>query len=204
MRIILLTISIIAFSALATAQENEKKTKEAKPKVQIAVEDDHDARIQMLQNEIKDTERRLKEMHTAIVPKDELARSIHQTKIAELEFHKKWKQKELSVARSEKAGNDVSGLRGEADAFKERYTAMRDKRVQLEKEAAAKKAEMGDETPIDNTKLNMQMSKLKDEMQMKKKALNREQNSPNPDAERIAQLKGEIEALQRQVDELKE
>lgn len=202
MRIILLTFSMLTLSLHALAQE--KKVKELNPNVEVNLVDDHDARIQMLQNEITDTKRRLNEMNTAIVPKNELDRSIYKAKISELEFLHKWKQKELRLAQSEKAGNDISGLRGEVKALKERYTAMRDNRLELENDAAAKKAEIDDEKPAQNAKLKMQRTKLKDEIQLKKYKLKREENSATTDTERIVQLKGEIEALQRQVDELKE
>ncbi len=202
MRPIFLTISLICFSLLAVAQEN--KEKQSKADVQITVEDDHDARIKMLQSEIKDIQRRLKELNTAMAPKDEKDRAIYRSRKTELEFHKKWTEKQLSIAQAEAQGQDPTGMRGEAKALKARYTAMRDTRVHLEREAAAQQAEIDDETAVPNTKLKMQKNQLQAEIAIKKEVMNREQNSPNPDAERIAQLEGEIETLQRQVDELKE
>lgn len=202
MRSILLTISLIAFTLLAVGQEN--KAKESKVDIQTGVSDDHDLEIQKLQNEIQDITRRIKKLNSAIAPENEKGRAIHRTKMNELQYEKMWKEKELSIARVEAKGNDVTGMRGEADALHERYVAMRDKRIHLEREAAAQQAEMDDETAVPNQKLKMQKNELQEEIKLKEKTMAREQRSPNPDAERIATLKGEIEKLQRQVNELKE
>lgn len=192
----LLIITIFAATQVVAQETRSKNTAPTEPQSEI--------QVGTLEREIQHLEQRLERLRTASIPKGETDQAIRKAQIHELETQKMWKEKELAIAKAESANEDVAGLRGEAKALNERYKAAKDKRAQLEHRAAAIQAEKDDETAVPNQKIEMQHSKLSLQLEQLQSDLEREQKSRDPDAERIAKLKGEIEATRRQMRDLNE
>lgn len=161
---------------------------------------------EMLQKEIKALHGQINALQNADVPKSDLDQNIRKAHMNELQLKKDWKQKELALAHTTSGEKDaaVSGLLGEAKALKDRYRAAMETRMDLEKEKRAKMAERADETAGPSMKLQMRMDKLRGEIDAKKALMKREAMSETPDAERLATLEGQIEALYRQLEALDE
>lgn len=196
--VIILTLLFTTSTAIV-AQEtkrNKKTPAVTEPSVEIKKE--------TTQREVQHMEQRLERLQSAPLPKDDQELNIRNAQIQELELQKMWKEKELALAEAEAANEPVAGLRGEADALKERYVAAKEIREQMEHQALARQAEKGDETAVPNEKIKLQREQLRAQFYQRQADLKREQQSDDPDAKRIAKLKGDIESLRRQMDELDE
>lgn len=195
---LLLIITLFAATQVIGQETRSKKEAPALTEPQLEIQ------VETIEREVQHIDQRLDRLRSAAMPEGEKQKAIRKAQIQELELQKMWKQKELAIAETESDNEKVVGLRGEAKALNERYKAAKDIRDGLEREAAAQQAEIGDETAVPNQKLELQKEKLEAQLGRLYANLQREQQSDNPDAERIAKLKGDIEASMRQINELDE
>lgn len=195
---LLLIITLFAATQVVAQETRSKKEASALTEPQLEIE------VETIEREVEHINQRLERLRSAAMPEGEKEKAIYKAQVQELELKKMWKKKELAIAETESDNDEVVGSRGEAKALNERFKAAKEIREDLEREAAAQQAEKGDETAVPNQKLKLQKEKLEAQLGRLYADLMREQQSDNPDAERIAKLKGNIEANMRQINELDE
>lgn len=177
--------------------------------VKIALEEltanDYQRRIDSLKEEQEKVKVTLKDLETAGEPGDDLGNRIYKAMMDELDLQKQWLDKKMTLLKYRSKGKEVGGIPYEEKALRTRYQAARNIRQNLQHQARKTIVEEVDETGTTTpARFEKRVSKLQADLEIKKQALVNEENSGSPDSKRIAQLKGEIERLERKIDDLME
>lgn len=164
---------------------------------------DHEHRIESIKQELDIIDEKKQALLDAGKPVDVWKSKIYEAWLEELELHRQWADVKLRITNTQAHGESTVGMMGEEKALKARYLSAKEKREALQHEARKAVVEREDETgksAIFGGKLN----ELRTELALKKQALRNEEDSNSPDARRIVELKGEIEKLERKINDLVE
>lgn len=190
-------------SAPEQVEKEIEQVSDASIGLQDMMQDNYQYRIDSLNQELEMIDERKQALLDAGVPAGVRKNKIYKAMLHELDMHRQWADVKLRITNTKAHGESTVGMMGEEKALKSRYLAARDERKKLQHQARKAMVEEEDETG-NKTVFEQRLNELQTDRALAKQALQNEQDSDSPDAKRIAELKGEIERIQRKIDDLVE
>lgn len=169
--------------------------------IEEMVQRNHPHRIETLNLEIDIIDEKRQALNDAGKPTGMWKNKIYAAMLRELEAQREWADVKLRIVNTQAHGESTVGMMGEENAFQDRYISARDERQKLQHEARTAFVEERDETG-NSALFSRELDEFLTNIALKRLALRNEKESKTPDVKRMTVLTGEIEKLQRKIDDL--